>query len=122
MARILVVDDDPDVVEACKHFLEKAHHQVMAASSRRDGTEAVATFKPELLILDIIMEQSDDGIAMARELRRAGFEAPIMMLTSLRRATGTDMAAENLPVDDFLEKPIDPDTLLEKAEALLKSR
>jgi DNA-binding response OmpR family regulator len=121
MAKILVVDDDPDVVEACKLFLGREHHQVEFACSRPEGMKALAAFQPDLLILDVIMEQPDDGIAMARELRRQGFAAPILMLTSMSRVAGMSFGKDNdlLPVDAFLEKPVDPPTLLKKVGELL---
>jgi DNA-binding response OmpR family regulator len=121
MARILIVDDDPDVVEACRLFLEKAHHTVACAYSRPEGMKAIAEEKPDLLILDVIMEQPDDGIAMAQELRRTGFDAPILMLTSIGRVTGMSFGRDDemVPVDEFQEKPIDPGTLVRKVAELL---
>jgi DNA-binding response OmpR family regulator len=124
MARILIVDDDPDVVEACRLFLEKEGHQVSAAHNRADGMRAVREGKPDLLILDVIMEEADDGIAMAQELRREKFGAPILMLTSLAKVTGMSYGADKdlVPVDAFVEKPVDPTVLVRKVAELLKGR
>jgi DNA-binding response OmpR family regulator len=121
MAKVLIVDDDPDVVEACKLFLERVGHEVACAFSRGEGMQAIAGATPDLLILDVIMEQPDDGIAMAQDLRRNGFRKPILMLTSISRVTGLSygMDSDVLPVDDFVEKPVDPRTLLGKVSALL---
>ncbi len=121
MARILIVDDDPDVVEACRLFLEKANHTVACAYSRPEGMKVIAEEEPDLLILDVIMEQPDDGIAMAQELRRKGFDAPILMLTSIGRVTGMSFGRDDemVPVDEFQEKPIDPGTLVRKVAELL---
>lgn len=124
MARILIVDDDPDVVEACRLLLEREHHDVACACNRTEGMRAIAAGAPELLILDVMMEQPDDGIAMAQELRRGGFSAPILMLTSIARVTGMTFGrdADILPVDDFQEKPIKPATLARKVNELLATR
>lgn len=124
MAKVLIVDDDPDVVEACRLFLEKEKHQVSAAHNRADGMKAVREQKPDLLILDVIMEEADDGIAMAQELRRQKFTAPILMLTSLGKVTGMSYGADKdlVPVDAFIEKPVDPATLLRKVDELLQGR
>ena len=124
MARILIVDDDPDVVEACRLFLEKERHEVAAAYSRSEGMRALAAGQPDLLILDVIMEQPDDGIAMAQELRRMGFGRPILMLTSISRVTGLSYGKDKdlVPVDAFLEKPVDPATLLRKVDELLAGK
>jgi len=121
MAKVLVVDDDPDVVEACRLFLERNGHQVTGACNRQEGMKAVQEQKPDLLILDVMMEQPDDGLAMAQELRRAGCRMPIVMLTSISRVTGLEYGQDDdlVPVDVFLEKPVDPRTLAAKVEALL---
>lgn len=124
MAKILIVDDDPDVVEACRLFLEAEHHRVASAGSRADGMRAIAASAPDLLILDVMMEQPDDGIAMAQELRRSGFASPILMLTSLGQVTGHSYGSDPdlVPVDEFHEKPIDPATLVRKVNQLLAKK
>jgi DNA-binding response OmpR family regulator len=124
MATILIVDDDPDIVEACRLFLERDHHKVVCAYSRAEGMKAVAESKPDLLILDVIMDQPDDGIAMAQDLRRAGFTAPILMLTSIGRVTGLsyDKDEELVPVDAFHEKPIEAAELVRRVDELLAAK
>ena len=107
---ILVVDDDPDIVEATQLFLTKEGHQVEGAYSREDGLRKVDSFHPDLLILDVIMEQPDDGFLMAQDLRRKGFQQPILMLTSVATASGLAFGKdeEMVPVDEFLPKPVNP--------------
>ena len=124
MAKILIVDDDPDIIEASRIFLEKQGHQVFFAYNRQDGMKQVEQNKPDLLIMDIIMEQPDDGMAMAQELRRGGFDAPILMLTSISKITGMDYDKDEeiLPVDEFIEKPVEPSVLLAKVSELLGKR
>ncbi|HOC18979.1 MAG TPA: response regulator [Vicinamibacterales bacterium] len=124
MARILIVDDDPDIVFTTGLFLKKAQHEVLSASNREDGMKAIEQQNPDLIILDVMMEQPDDGIAMAQELRRQGNETPILMLTSVARVTGFayDQDQELVPVDAFHEKPIQPETLLATVEQLLVKR
>lgn len=122
MSRILVVDDDPDVVEACRLVLEAENYDVSEAFNRPDGLAQVAEVKPDLIILDVMMEQPDDGIVMARQLRDAGNQTPILMLTSVNKVIGLKLGADSrvLPVAEFCEKPIEPATLVEKVAALLK--
>jgi DNA-binding response OmpR family regulator len=124
MAKILIVDDDPDITFATGLFLKKAQHEVLTASNRADGMKAIDDENPDLIILDVMMEQADDGIAMAQELRRQGCEIPILMLTSVGKVTGFtyDEDREMVPVDAFFEKPIQPDLLVQKVNELLATR
>lgn len=124
MARILIVDDDPDIVEATQLILQAKHHEVAAAGDRESGMKAVKEFNPDLLILDVMMTQPDDGLAMAQELRLQGFKAPILMLTSISRASGMEYGQDDemVPVDDFQEKPVEPSVLVQKVEQLLKRK
>lgn len=121
MANVFIVDDDSDVVEACRLFLQKEGHKVEAAYSRAEGMAAIKEADPDLLILDVIMEQPDDGIVMAQELRKSGFKKPILMMTSISRVTGLSYAKDDdlVPVDAFLEKPVDPAVLIAKVSELL---
>jgi DNA-binding response OmpR family regulator len=121
MAKILVVDDDPDVVEATRLFLERQGYAVACAYSRQEGMKAIAAETPDLVILDVMMEQHDDGFTMAQQLRREGFRKPILMLTSIGKVTGLayGIDKEMVPVDAFQEKPVDPQVLLAKVRQLL---
>ena len=124
MARVLVVDDDPDVREAVELVLSENGHQVVTAAGPDEAMHAIEVAEPDLLILDVMMEQADDGIHMAQQLRRQGFSAPIMMFTALASVTGMQYGRDDavLPVDDFQEKPIDPQTLADKVNELLEKR
>jgi DNA-binding response OmpR family regulator len=124
MGKILIVDDDPDIVDAGRLILQREGHTVMAAYSRAEGMAAVASFHPDLMILDVMMEQPDDGFAMAQELRRQGRNFPILMLTSVASASGLAFGkdAEMVPVDDFQAKPVEPADLVRKVARLLRPR
>ncbi|MCX8032707.1 MAG: response regulator [Thermoleophilia bacterium] len=124
MSKILIVDDDPDMVEAGRVVLEREGHTVLSAANARDGMAKLEEAKPDLLILDVMMEEYDDGLRMARDIRRKGHQLPILMLTSVNRALGLeiDKDEEMVPVDDFVEKPVDPSTLIEKVNSLLQKQ
>ncbi|MBN1867612.1 response regulator [Candidatus Sumerlaeota bacterium] len=124
MARIFVVDDDAGIIDACRLFLEREGHQVESAQTRAEGMKALGESAPDLLILDVMLEQPDDGIAMARDLRDGGFDAPILMLTSVGKATGMQFDRDEtiLPVDAFEEKPISPSRLIEVVNKLLAGK
>ena len=121
MAKIFIVDDDPDVVEACTLILEAHGHEVTARFNRDEGMKLLDEDTPELLILDVMMEQPDDGIAMAQELRRKNFDTPILMLTSIGKTIGFDIGrdSEIVPVDAFEEKPLEPRKLVSVVSELL---
>lgn len=122
MARILIVDDDPDMLDAGRFVLEAQGHEVFGASNVPTGMKAVEDEQPDLLILDVMMEEADDGISMARQLRRKGHSLPILMLTSVNVALGLqiDKDSEMVPVDEFVEKPVEPDVLVAKVAKLLE--
>lgn len=121
MPKILVVDDDPDIVEAISMFLRKEGHEIETASNRTEGMQAVETFQPDLLVLDCMMEEADDGMAMAQDLRRDGFGGKILMLSNISTVTGMDYDKDEdvVPVDDFQQKPVDAGTLVDKVNTLL---
>lgn len=122
MPKILIVDDDPDITAAVTLFLECKGYEVVSAFDQPSGMKAVERENPDLLILDVIMEQPDAGIAMAQALRAQGFMRPILMLTSISSVTGYHFApdAETIPVDDYQEKPVSPAVLEEKVKQLLQ--
>jgi CheY-like chemotaxis protein len=123
VTKILIVDDDPDMVEAGRFVLEAKGYEVVSAGNVAQGMSALEETKPDLMILDVMMEEPDDGIRMARQIRRKGFHLPILMLTSVNVAMGLhiDKDDEVVPVDEFQEKPVDPQTLIRKVEQLLSA-
>lgn len=129
MAKILIIDDDPDVVEGMKVVLESKQYQVTVANSGREGLEEVIRSKPDLIVLDVMMETMDKGFEVARELKKIqnSKDIPILMLTAIKENTGLDFKNEAgdkdwLPVDDYTEKPLKPEALLSKVESLLRDK
>ncbi len=120
MALIAIIDDDPDIQDASSLVLKSKGHQVITASNPKDGYEIVVKNKPDLIILDVMMDEPDDGFFLAQKFRRDKITTPILMYTSVSKAIGMDYAAgELVPVDDFVEKPISPEELIQKVEKLL---
>jgi len=127
MAKILIVDDDPDIVEAMKIVLENKEYQVSVAGSGEEGLRKAEIEKPDVIILDVMMETSDKGFEVARQIKwnKSLRHIPIIMLTAIKEKTGLDFRKEAgdevwLPVDDYCDKPLNPDQLISKVEALLK--
>ena len=127
--KILIVDDDPDILDALTVILEAKDYQVITA---RDGIEGLANLKaekPDLLILDLLMPKMD-GFAVCKELQDPRWskfrDIPILILTSVREEASRRRyeleTGLELDVDDYVEKPIAPDVLLERVGKLIKKR
>lgn len=121
MAHLLIVDDDPDFVEALRMHLERSGYSVESALDRTEGMRLARNGQFDLLILDVMMAEPDDGIVMAQELRKEGFDKPILMLSGISSVAGMTYGQDEeiLPASDFLEKPVRPETLIERIRALL---
>lgn len=120
MAKIAIIDDDPDIIDASSLVLVSKGYEVITASNPDDGYKIVKAQSPDLIILDVMMNEPDDGFFLAQKFRREKINIPILMYTSVSKALGLEFAAgEMVPVDDFVEKPISPESLIEKVEKLL---
>lgn len=129
MAKILIIDDDPDMVLAAQMTLEGAGHQIFSATNGAEGLKKIKELGPDLIILDVMMDTTTEGFQVSLKLRnpdpdsefKAFKNVPIIMLTAIHTTTplrfGPD--ADYLPVDVFMDKPLDPDDLLAKVEELL---
>ena len=127
MAKILLVDDDPDFVDVNKLILENNGHEVICAFSGEEGWEKANSGNPDLFLLDVMMETPDEGFQLAYKIRadKKLKHKPIILLTSIGQVTGfkfdKDGDEDFLPVEEYLEKPVMPEILLEKiAKALAK--
>jgi len=121
MPLIAVIDDDPDILDATSLVLTAKGYEVITTDNPDDGYKIVKEKNPDLIILDVMMEEPDDGFFLAQKLRKENIDIPIIMYTSVSKALGLEFAAsEIVPVDDFVEKPISSDALLDKVEKLLQ--
>jgi two-component system, OmpR family, alkaline phosphatase synthesis response regulator PhoP len=126
--KILIVDDDVDFIEITKFALEGNGYEVFSAESGPEGWKQVNREKPDLILMDLMMERLDAGMALSQKIKKRFPAIPILMLTSISRETGMDFSprtAEDLKelhVDDFCTKPIKAKPLLEKIEKLLAAR
>jgi DNA-binding response OmpR family regulator len=131
MPKILVIEDDPDMVAALRMPLEADDYKIFTASTGEEGLQKVKEIEPDLIILDVMMETTTAGFQVSLQLRNpaanseyaAYRDIPILMLTAIHTTTSLRFGPDEayLPVDDFVDKPIDPDGLLEKVGALIKS-
>jgi CheY-like chemotaxis protein len=136
-AKILVVEDDRDMAEAIRLTLENAGYQVVNAYNPDEAWEKVNAEKPDLIVLDIMMPTGTEGFQFVWKLRSPQTDesirnVPIIVVTSLHSTTELRFypdqydasygPGEFLPVQEFLDKPIDPAKLIEAVERVLKQK
>ncbi len=125
-AKILIIDDDPDITEAMKIVLESEGYSVHTAKDSEEGMEQLETNKMGLIILDVMMNSLREGFVLSRELKKDPQykHIPILMVTAAKDKVGIDFKPDAgdetwLPVEDFLDKPVMPELLLNKVRELL---
>lgn len=127
--KILVVDDDPDLREALKIILEQSGYQVITAQNGIEGLTSLKVDQPDLMILDLLMPKMD-GFSVLKEIESPGWlgskDIPVIVLTAVREEasrrryeleTGIELSTAY-----YVEKPINPDTLVEKINRLIRSK
>jgi len=129
MSKILIIEDNPDMVTALRVPLEANGYEVFTAASGEEGLRKVKEVVPDLIILDVMMETTTAGFQVSLQLRSPDADSeyaayrdiPILMLTAIHTTTSLRFGPDEayLPVDDFVDKPIDPDVLLEKVRKLV---
>jgi CheY-like chemotaxis protein len=123
MAKVLVVDDDPDFVKVTSKVLEKAGHEVVSAANGAKALQAMRQDPPDVVLLDIMMAYILDGLDVSREMAEDPSlkEIPVIMVTSLTGVKGSGMLPtdEYVPADEWLSKPVDPETLVARIDQAL---
>lgn len=126
--RLLVIDDDPDFVDGIKSILVAADYEVDVAYNPKDGFRALETKPYDLLLLDIMMGRGAEGVMIARKLRKDPKlrEIPVLIITGIREQIaflfpGGPVHPHFVPVDELVEKPVEPKLLLERVTALLQA-
>ncbi len=121
--KILIVDDDIDLVEVLRILLESHGYDVLDAQDGDRGYLLIEREKPDLIILDVMMRTEDEGFYIAEKIRSQPDIAniPIIILTAVCQQTGYQYKKNDdvLPVDEFIEKPVMPNTLIEIIEKYL---
>ncbi|NGN66815.1 response regulator transcription factor [Streptomyces sp. A7024] len=117
-SRILVVDDEPAVREALQRSLGFEGYATELAVDGLDAVEKTAAYRPDLIVLDVLMPRMD-GLTAARRLRATGVTTPILMLTA-RDTVGDRVTGLDAGADDYLVKPFELDELFARIRALLR--
>jgi CheY-like chemotaxis protein len=125
MKTVLLVDDDADFVGMNRLLLEERGYCVRVAYSAKECLAKVAAERPDLIILDMVMESPNDGFDVSRELRNSEYTKgiPLVMITSVNDSIPFRIEPDRtwLPVDAFIEKPVDPALLVSIVDRILKA-
>lgn len=122
--KIMIVDDDPLFVMSARAVLESHGYHVDSAAGGDEGLSKIAASKPDLVLLDVMMDWVLDGVSVSRELMKqpALRQIPIIMVTSIRDSEyrGQFPLDEYLHIDSWLDKPCPPEKLLAEVESVLE--
>jgi two-component system alkaline phosphatase synthesis response regulator PhoP len=122
--KILVIDDDPDLVEATSMILKSRHYDVIAAYGGVEGLEKARSENPDLIVLDVMMPDKD-GYTVCKELKAdpALNAIPVLLLTAVVSHISTTRFSHQMGMeteaDDYMDKPVDPAELVKRIEVLL---
>ena len=118
--KILLVDDDPDIIELLSYNLNKEGYETASALDGIQAVEVVKTFKPDLILLDVMMPRQD-GIETARQIRQLPeFKDTYILFLTARAEEYTEVAAFDVGADDYIVKPIKPRALISRIKATLR--
>ena len=126
-AKILVIDDDQDMVAALELFLEGENFQVLSATDADEGVELARRERPDVVVLDLMLTPRS-GIEVYQELRRepALARTKVLFLSALKQKMHRDRFSPELEAcweaEDFLDKPVEPETLVERIRQLVAER
>jgi len=124
--RVLVADDDADYLFQMRIMLENAGYEVIAADSQRMAEEIIEAVKPDLAILDLMMEKDDSGFILSYKLKKKYPDVPVILATAVSQETGISFGLDAeedrtwIKADLYLEKGIRQDQLLLEIEKLIK--
>ncbi|MBI4785878.1 MAG: response regulator transcription factor [Chloroflexi bacterium] len=128
LKKLLIIDDDPDYVGGIQAILDSAGYDVEAEYNPKAGLQALLTKRYDLLLLDIMMGRGAEGIMLARKMRKEPRlkDMPVLIITGIREQIaflfpGEPMRPHFFPVDELVEKPVEPQVLLDKVSALLQA-
>ncbi len=109
---ILIVDDDLDILDTFRLILEKHDYDMVGAETAEDGLREYKENKPDLIIVDLMMEEVDSGTGFVRDLQALGNQAPVYMLSSIGDSLHASTDYVELGLSGIFQKPINSETLL----------
>lgn len=118
--KILIIDDDPDIVSATTMLLESKGYKVFSETDPEKGLESAGINKPDLIILDVMMNEPDDGFFLLNKFKKKNITSPVIIYSSVSNALGYNFGKNSLiKVEEFIDKPAEPDKLISSIEKIL---
>ena len=117
--KILVIDDDQDIINSITAVLKSNNFDVTAAFSAKEGIDAVSKIKPDLVLCDMMMEKIDSGSRVASEIRKSDDNVPIYLMSSIGAATAANVEISKLGFNGVLQKPVSPELLVDTINSAL---
>jgi DNA-binding response OmpR family regulator len=118
--KVLIIDDDPDICESVKAVLDANGFETEVALSGMDGLEAFGRIKPDAVLCDMMMEDVDSGIQVAKVMRKKRGDVPIYLLSTIGDATAGSLDLGGLGFNGVFQKPVNFDMLLASLKRLKK--
>ncbi|MGB8952193.1 MAG: response regulator transcription factor [Candidatus Aminicenantales bacterium] len=128
--KILVIDDDPDFIEAVTPILKSALYEVSTAANVEEGKQKIFAEKPDLVLLDIMMDSLFDGFSLCHAIKTSQEykdfkDTPIVFISAVKEIAGSRFQFKGdeqgmVGPDDYIDKPVKPDDLLARIEKLIK--
>lgn len=120
--KILIVDDEQDIVEFLKYNIEKADYEVSTANDGEEAIKMVTSFSPDLILLDVMMPKMDGMEVCTRIREMENIDQPIIAFLTSRAEDYSQIAGFNAGADDYIAKPVKPRVLISRIEALLRRK
>jgi CheY-like chemotaxis protein len=118
--KILVIDDDPDILDAVSVVLKSEYYDVVTAMDGKEGVEKFKSEKPDLVLCDMMMERIDAGAKVAEAIRKEDKDVPIYLLSSIGKATDINLDVNAKGFSGVLQKPLDIENLKSEMKKALK--
>ena len=119
---ILLIDDDPDILESLRAILEQEGYVIVSAMSGKDGITAYKEKKPDLVLCDMMMEHIDAGNTVAAEIRKEDPAVPVYLLSSIGNATASNVEVGDLGFNGVFQKPVSPSVLVSALQKVFERK
>jgi CheY-like chemotaxis protein len=118
---ILVIDDDPDILDSVEAILDAHGFEVVTAANASDGIARVQDSSPDLVLCDMMMEQIDAGSKVSRHIKENNPNLSVYLLSSIGTATAQNVEIDKIGFDGVFQKPISPDILIQSIQKALRT-